>query len=132
MIDYKEDTNLNFRTVFFLSIFFLMFLISSNSQGNNNSRRSSHQNEAVSSVAHDAAIINAAGLLGIQKPSAGTTCNTRFNAFSILNRLNCYNHRITDCLIAVQKLRLSIIPLVASRVYLHLIPDEDKDPPALG
>jgi hypothetical protein len=132
MFDYKEDTDHNFRAVFFLSLFFLLFLVSSNSQGNNSSGRSSVPNPAAAANAHDAAIINATELSGIQKLSAGTSCNTSFNAFSILNKINCYNQRIADCLLTVQKLRLSIIPLASSRVYLHHFPDEDKDPPALG
>src|SRR5450759_910132 len=113
MGNYKEDTNQNFRTIFFLILFSLFVLASSNNHGNHNSSSTKFttQNELVFgdiSSHHNAIICNAVSLPNLQKYCECALHNTSLNPFSIQNKILDYNRRIAQKFVLIKKTWLSI------------------------
>ncbi|MBG0858693.1 MAG: hypothetical protein IQL11_04260 [Bacteroidales bacterium] len=136
MGNYKEDTNPNVEIIliFLFSLFILAF---SSNPGNNTLSAAKYpsQNELVFgdiSSRHDAIIGNAVSLPDLQKYSEYVHHNTCLNPFSIQNKISDYNRRITQNFILIQKIRLSIDPVILWRLYFYLPSSEDDDLPVLS
>lgn len=130
MGNYKEDTDQNFRTILFLILFSLFVLSSSNFQGNHypTSTKFTTQTELVfgsKSNHHNAIICNAFRLPDFQKYYDSTPLNTSLNPFSIQNKILDHNRRIAQNFIQIQKTRLSIEPILTSRLYFLLPSNKD-------
>jgi hypothetical protein len=137
MGNYKEDTNQDLRTIFFIIIFSLFVLSSSNIQGNHYpfSTKFTTQTELVfgsKSSHHNAIICNAFRLPDFQKYCDSTPLNTSLNPFSTQNKILDYNRRIAQNFIQIQKTRLSLEPILTSRLYFHLPSNKDDDLPVLS
>lgn len=132
MGNYKEDTDRNFRTIFFLILFSLFVLSSSNLKGNHysSSTKFTTQTELVfgsKSSHHNAIICNVFRLPDFQKYCDSTPLNTSLNPFSIQNRILDYNRRIAQNFSQIQKTRLTIEPLLLWRLHSTLSLSEKED-----
>ena len=139
MGNYKEDTNQDLRTIFFIIIFSLLVLFSSDIQGNHSSssKKFSTQTELVfgSISSHHNAIIcicNPFWLPDFQKYCDSTPHFTSLNPFSIRNKILDYNRRIAQNFVLIKKTRLSIGPVLPLRLYFHLPLNKDDDLPVLS
>jgi hypothetical protein len=137
MGNYKEDTNQNFRTIFFLILFSLFVLASSNNKGNHysSSTKFTLQNELVFgdiSSHHNAIISSGVSLPNLQKHCECALHNTSFNPFSIQNKILDYNRKIAQNFVLIKKTRLSIGPVLPLRLYFHLPSNKDDDLPVLS
>jgi len=137
MGNYKEDTNQNFGTIFFIILFSLFALASSSNPGSHTSSSAKYplQNELVSgdiSSHRNAIICNAVSIPDLQKNCECDLRNTGLNPFSIQNKISDCNRRITQNFILIQKTRLSIEPVLSWRLYFYLPSSEDGNLPGLS
>lgn len=137
MGNYEEDTDQNFRTLFIIILFSIFVLAFSGNQGSHSSSLaiSPLKNDLVSgdiSSHHNAIIYNAFSLPDLQKCCELALRNTCLNPFSIQNKISYYNHRITQNFILIQKIRLSIEPVLPWSLYFRLTSDEDDYLPVLS
>ena len=137
MGNYKEDTNQNSGTIFFIILFSLFVLISSSKSESQTSASSGYslQNELAFgniSIHSDAAMFNAVSLPDLYKNCVFALHNTSFNLFSLQNKISNYNHRITQNFIDIQKTRLIVEPLFLWRLYHPLPLNGKEDLPAIS
>jgi hypothetical protein len=137
MANNKEDTSQNLWTIFFIILFSLFVLTSS---GNPESHATSSikypaQYELVFgdiSSHRDAVLFNTVRLPDLQKHCGCALQNTSLNPFSIQNKISGYNRRIVQNFILIQKITLSIEPVLPWKLYFHPPSDEDDYLPALS
>ena len=132
-----EDTDLNFRTIFFLILFYLFVLSSSDIQGNNNSTsaRVHVQSELVYGVIsnqHSAVLFNHFRVPDIQKFCEYVSGITNMNSYSLHNKNLDYNRKSAQNFILIQQTMLSIEPVVHRRLYFNHLSNEDDIPPVLS
>jgi len=137
MGNYKEDTNQNTGTIFFIILFSLFVLISSSKSESQTSASSGYslQNELAFgniSIHSDAAVFNAVSLPELYKNCVSYLYNTSFNLFSLQNKISNYNHRITQNFIDIQKTSLIVKPLFIWRLYYPLSLNGKEDLPAIS
>ncbi len=137
MGNYKEDTNQDLRTIFFIIIFSLFVFSYSNIQGNHypSSKNFTTQTELVfgSKLSQDNALIcNYFSLPDLQMFSHFDIQNTCLNPFSLLYKLSNYNSRTVQNFINNQKTRLTIEPLLLWRLYNTLSVGDKGDLPVLS
>ncbi len=137
MGNYKEDTNQNFGTIFFIIVFFLFAItFSGKSESQASSSSVSYlQNELAFeniSIHLDATLFNAVSLPDLYKNCIQDLNNTNFNLFSIQYIISNYNNRITQNFIDIQKTRLTIKPLFLWRLFYLLPLSEKEDLPVLS
>lgn len=137
MVNDKEDTSQNLWTIFFIILFSLFVLSSSG-------KPESHASSSIKYPAHyelvfgdisshrDAVLLNAVRLPDLQKHFGCPLHNTSLNPFSIQNKISDYNRRIVQNFILIQKIRLSIEPVLPWKLYFHTPSDEDDYLPALS
>jgi hypothetical protein len=137
MGNYKEDTNQNSGTIFFIILFSLFVLAYSNnpaSHASSPARYHSHYEEVSGNVlSHGNAILyNTVKLPDLQEYSKCTLHNTSLNPFSIQNRISDYNRRIAQNFVLLKKTWLSIGPVLPLRLYFHLPSNKDDYIPVLS
>jgi hypothetical protein len=137
MGNYKEDTNQDLRTIFFIIIFSLFVLSSSNIQGNHYPVPTEHttQTELVfgsNSIHHNALICDYFNFPDLQKFSHCDIQNTCFNPFSLKYKLSNYNSRTDQILVNLQKTSLTFEPLLLWRLYNTLSLSDKGDLPVLS
>jgi hypothetical protein len=136
MENYKEDTNQDFGTIFFIILFFLFALIfSGRSESQTLASGNSLQNELAfgnNSIHSDAAVFNAVCLPELYKNIVFTLHNTSFNLFSVQYKISNYNYRTTQNFNDNQKTRLVIEPLFLWRLYHPLSLSGKEDLPVLS
>jgi len=137
MGNYKEDTNQNFGTIFFIILFSLFALIFSSKSESQTSASSgySFQNELVfgnNPIHFDATVFNAVSLPDLYKNCVFALHNTSLNLFSLQYKISSYNHRTTQNFINIQKTRLVIEPLLLWRLYYPLSLSGKEDLPVLS
>jgi hypothetical protein len=130
-----EDKTMNFRTILFLVLFSLFVLSSSAIQGNQNSSKLHAQTELVTGVSsnqHSAVLLSVVSLPDFSKFCECTPPNTDLLPFSIRNKISGYNRKIAQNLIQIQKIMLTIQPVLTGRLFFHLPSDEDDILPVLS
>jgi hypothetical protein len=137
MREHSEDTDQNFRAIFFIAIFSLFVLVFSNNQGNHstNFRRYTPLTEVEVgnfSGNHNAIICDIVRLPDLQKHFACAPTKANFNPFSIQYNISGHNHRIAQNFIQIQKTRLTIEPLLLWRLRLYPSLSEKEDLPVLS
>ena len=137
MGNYKEDTNQNPGTIFFLILFSLFVLIFSSKSESQTSTSSEYslQNELAFgniSIHSDATVFNAVCLPDLYKSYVFDLHNTSLNPFSLQYKISNYNHRTTQNFINIQKTRLVIEPLFLWRLYYPFSLSEKEDLPVLS
>ena len=137
MGNYKEDTNQNSGTIFFIILFSLFVLIFSGNPESQTSpsSRNSLQNELALgniSIHLDAIVFNAVSLSNLYKYSAYILQNTSLNLFSLEYKISSYDQRTTQNFINIQKTRLVIEPLFLWRLCYPLTLGGKEDLPALS
>jgi hypothetical protein len=136
MENYKEDTNQNFGTIFFIIIFLLFVLLfSSKSENQASASEYSLQNELAIgniSIHSDATVFKAVSLANLYKNNLYCLDNTIFNLISIPYKISGYNHKATQNFICLQKTRVKIEPLFLWRLYHPLSSPEKEDLPVLS
>jgi hypothetical protein len=137
MGDYKEDTNQDSGTIFFIILFSIFVLASSGSTGSHSSSsvRYYPQEELLSGniSSHFNATINRVVCLPVvQKYCECTHHNSNLNLFSIPDKISEYNRRTAQNFILVQKVKLSIEPVLPLWLYLHHPSNKDDDLPVLS
>jgi hypothetical protein len=137
MGNYKEDTNQNTGTIFFIilfSVFVLIFSSKSESQTSASSRYSLQNELAFGNISihSDATVFNAVSLPDLYKSYVFAMHNTSLNLFSLQNKISNYNHRTTQNFINIQKTRLEIEPLFLWRLYCPFSLSEKEDLPVLS
>jgi len=135
MGNYKEDTNQNSGTIFFIILFSLFVLVFSDNPENltSASSRYSLQNElALGNISThlDAIVFSAVNLSNLYNNSAFILQNTRLGLFSIEYKISKYNQRTTQNFINIQKTRLVIKPLFLWRLCYPLTLGGKEDLPA--
>jgi len=133
----KEDTDQNFRTIFFLFLFFLFIDVYSTNQEINSStfkRNASHYELelAISSVNHNAAICTYNNFPDIHEFSLSDIQDTRFNPFSIQLKLLNFNNKTVQDFVNNQKSLLTIKPLLLWRLNNTLSLSDKGDLPVLS
>jgi len=121
MSNLKEDTNHNFRIVFFLFLFSLLLFVSSNNHRNHNSfftKYPTHTALVFGDISshHNAIICSSVQLPDIQKYYEWALNIKSLNTVSIQYIISDYNHRIAQNLSQFQKTRLIIEPLLLWRL----------------
>jgi hypothetical protein len=137
MGNYKEDTNQNTGTIFFLilfSLFVLAFSSKSESQTSASSGYSLQNELTVGNISNhsDAIVFNAFSLPDLYKSYVFDLPNTRLNPFSFQYKISNYNHRTTQNFINIQQTRLVIEPLFLWRLYCPFSLGEKEDLPVLS
>lgn len=137
MGNYKEETNQNSGTIFFLILFSLFVLIFSGKSESQTSASSGYslQNElAVGNISihSDAIVFNDVGLPDLYKSHVFDIHNTSLNPFSLQNRIFNYNHRTAQDFINIQKTKLVIEPLFLWKLYCPSSLGEKEDLPVLS
>ena len=137
MGNFKEDTDQNTRTIFFIILFTLFLLIFSDKSGSQTSASSiySLHNELAfvnSSIHFDAIVYNAVSLPGLYKNCVFDLNNTRPDLFSLQYKISNFNHSTVQNLINIQKTRLVIEPLFLWRLNCPLSFSEKEDLPVLS
>jgi hypothetical protein len=137
MSNFKEDTNHNFRTIFFLILFSLLVFITSNNQGKHFSSFTNYpiQTSLVFgdiSSHHNSIICNPIKLSEIQKYYEWALNITCLSPISIHYIISDYNHRIAQNLIQFRKNRLTIEPLLLWRLNNTLSVSDTGDLPSLS
>jgi hypothetical protein len=137
MGNYKEDTNQNSGTIFFIILFSLFVLIFSGNPESQTSASSRYslQNELALgniSIHLDAIVFNAVNLSNLYKNSAYILQNTSLNLFSSEYKISSYDQRTTQNFINIQKTRLVIEPLFLWRLCYPLTLGGKEDLPALS
>ena len=133
MGNYKEDTNQNFGTIFFIILFSLFALISISNSESQTSGSSGYslQNEVAfgnNPVHSDATVFKAVSLPDLYKKCVLTS----LNLFSLQYKISSYNHRTAQNFINIQKTRLVIEPLLLWRLYYPLSLSGKDDLPVLS
>ena len=137
MGNYKEDTDQDFRTIFFIILFSLFVLVSSSNSERNTSSSAKYpsQNGLVSgnsSSNFNAIICSTVSLPNLQKYCECTFHNTVLNQFLIQYKISDFNRMIAQNFILIQKTRLSIGPVLPLRLYFHLPSNKDDNLPVLS
>jgi hypothetical protein len=137
MGDYKEDTSQDLRTIFFIVLFTFFVFYSSNIQGNHyptSIKYTTHTELILGSISshHNAIICKVFRLPDVQKCCDNTSLNISLNPFSIQNKILDYNRRIAQNFIQIQEIRLSIEPILTSKLYFHLPLNKDDNLPVLS
>jgi len=137
MVNYKEDTDQNIRTLLFLVLFTLFALGYLNNQGNHYSTSTifDTHNEVVSggiSNQNNAVICNSVSLPDLQKYCKCTLHNTSINPLSFQNKLSCYNNRIAQNFITIHQTRFTIKPLLLRKLHYTISLSEVEDLPVLS
>ena len=137
MRDHIEDTDRNFRTIFFIAIFSLFVLVFLNNQEyhSSSSTRYPVQTElalGTNSNHHSTIITNGVWLPDFQKHSECAFNKTNLNPFSIPYKISEHNRRITQDFIQSQKTRLTIEPLLLWRLRFNPSFKGKEDLPVLG
>ena len=135
MGNYKEDTNQNSGTIFFIILFSLIVLVFSDNPESQTSASSGYslQNELASgniSIHLDAIVFNAVNLSSLYNNSAYILQNTSLNLVSLEYKISGYNQRTTQNFINIQKTRLVIKPLFLWRLCYPLTLGGKEDLPA--
>jgi hypothetical protein len=133
MGNYKEDTNQNFGTIFFIILFSLFALISLSKSESQTSASSGYflQNEVAfgnNPIHFDATVFKAVSLPDLYKNCVLTS----LNLFSLQYKISNYNHRTTQNFINIQKTRLVIEPLLLWRLCYPLSLSGKEDLPVLS
>jgi hypothetical protein len=136
MRDHIEDTDRNFRTIFFIAIFSLFVLVFLNNQEyHSSSTRYTAQTEFVfgnNSIHHNTIITNGVWLPDIQIFSECAFNKTNLNPFSIPYKISEHNRRIAQNFIQIEKTRLTIEPLLLWRLHFNPSFNDKEDLPVLG
>jgi len=137
MRDHIEDTDRNFRTIFFIAIFSLFILVFLNNQESHSPSftRYTTQTEFVFgniSNHHNTIICNVVKLPDIQKYYDCALNKTNLNPFSIPFRISEHNRKIAQNFIQNQKTRHTIEPLLLWRLRFNASFREKEDLPVLG
>ena len=137
MGNYKEDTNQNTGTIFFIilfSIFVLIFSSKSESQTSSSSGYSLQNELAFGNISihSDAIVFNTVRLPDLYKSHVFDLHNLSLNLFSLHYKISNYNQRTTQNLINVQKTRLVIKPLFLWRLFNPFSLSEKDDLPVLS
>jgi len=137
MGNYKEDSNQNSGTIFFIilfSLFVLIFSSKSESQTSASSRYSLQNELALGNISihFDATVFNAVNLSNLYKNSVYILHNTSLDLFSLKYKISNYNQRTTQNFINIQKTRLVIKPLFLWRLCYPLASGGKEDLPALS
>jgi hypothetical protein len=137
MGNYKEDTNQNFGTIFFIILFLLFALIysgKSDSQASSSSRSYLQNELALDNISthFDATVLNAVNLPDLYKNCVHALHNTSLNLFSLQFKISNYDNRTTQNFIDIQKTRLTIKPLFLWRLFYLLPLSEKEDLPVLS
>jgi hypothetical protein len=137
MRNYKEDTDQDFGTIFFIilfSLFILNFSGKSESQISASSGYSSQNELAFGNISihSDATLFNAVSLPDLYENCVFALHNTSLDMFSLQYKISSYNHRTAQNFINIQKTRLVIEPLFLWRLYYPLSSSEKKDLPVLS
>jgi hypothetical protein len=137
MSNFKEDTDHNRRTTFFLILFSLFVFVSSNNQGNHYSSFTKNTTQTALifgdiSNHQNTILCNADKLPDLQKYYVWAINKTSLHPFSIRYIISDYNHRIAQNLIHIQKTRLTIEPLLLWRLHNYLSLNDTSDLPVLS
>lgn len=137
MGNFKEDTNQNTGTIFFIILFTLFVVIFSDKSESQTSASSGYslQYELAFgniSIHPDIVVFNAVSLPDLYKSYVFDLHNTSPNQFSLQNKISNYNHRTTLIFINIQKTSLVIKPLFLRRLYYPLTLSEKEDLPVLS
>jgi hypothetical protein len=132
----KEDISQNFRTIFFVILFFLFALSFSDKKENQTSLSGyPSQNEPAFGnilIRFDAAVFNAVSLPDLYEENLCALHNTGFSLFSLQYKISNYDQRTTQNFIGTQKTRLTIEPLFLWRLYHPFSLSEKEDLPVLS
>jgi hypothetical protein len=137
MGNYKEDTNQNTGTIFFIILFSLFVLISSSKSESQTSASSGYslQNELAFGnilIHSDAIVFTDVGLPDLYKSYVFDLHNASLNLFSLQYKISNYNDRTTQNFINIQKTRLVIEPYFLWRLYYPFPLSEKEDLPVLS
>jgi hypothetical protein len=137
MREHSEDTDQNFRAIFFIAIFSLSILVFSNNQENHYTCFAPYtsQTEVVFGNFfgnHNAIICDIVRVPDLQKHFECAPTKANFNPFSIQYNISGHNHRIAQNFIQIQKIRLTIEPLLLWRLRFHPSLSEKEDLPVLS
>lgn len=137
MSNFKEDTDQNLRTMFFLIVFSLFVFVSSNNHRDHYSSFTKYPTQTAFvfgdiSSHHNTIICNADKLPDLQKYYEWALNKTSLNPISIQYIISDFNHRIAQNLIQFQKTRLTIEPLLLWRLQNTLSVNDTGDLPVLS
>jgi hypothetical protein len=133
----KTDKNQNFGSIVYIILFFLFTLLSSNNLQNNyrsSTRWFSHSESCFKDFSGNSAGIlsNVVSLRDLYKILAVSLADPDLYPFSVQNQLSTFNSRIAQDFILAEKTRLSIIPILNQRLFIHLPTSEDDPLPDLS
>jgi hypothetical protein len=136
MVNYKEDTDQNIRTLLFLVLFSFFALGYLDNQGNHysTSTKFATHYEVVSdgiSNHQNAVIFNPVSLPDLQNCKC-TLHDTSINPPSFQDNISCYNNRIAQNFITIQQTRLTIKPLLLRKLHYFLSSGEPEELPVLS
>lgn len=134
---YKEDTDKNVGTIFFIILFLLFTLVFSDNSESQTSVSPGYpvHYELVSgniSIHSDATVFSAVIIPDLYKICLFTLKHTGPDLFPSQNIISWYNHRTTQDFIAIQRTRLEIEPLLLWRINYPLSSGEKEALPVLS